>query len=648
MIAEASTMKRLAVYALGAATVILVPSLFVDAPIWDANRTIKIYLLLVITGYVACALILDIRRSIGAWRVRALNVLICVAILAPLLILRWLPVQPARTSFGIAPALSAHVVILPTLLLAGLMLALISSLQRYRNLQLVALSAIVVAATAGHFAAAREKAIQRPRMFVRHLNSNLYTLRATFYEHWLETPQTRGGGLARFGDKLMLMTGDGDFYLMGSPASGADLPIQHLALHVPINRDEFVRDTSAVRSRIDSSVFRAAGILIQEAAGKTRILASHHFWKRSERCTVVRISELDGSQKEIVAGEKLQWKTLFETTPCLRLERADGLYFGGISGGGRIVQLNDHELLVTVGDHEFDGTGSTPALSQDMTVSYGKTIVVDVNSGASRIYSSGHRNPQGLYVDESGRMWSTEHGPQGGDELNVVEEGKNYGWPLVTYGVDYGTHAWPLNQTQGDHAGFTKPVYAWVPSIGVSNLTGISKDLFSLWKGDLIVGSMVARTLWRLRTADDNHVLLAEPIPLEYNIRDVAEDKDGRLVLWTNQAVIVFLEPERDVDSLAGLFFSRCSGCHSLADNSQHRMGPDLSGVVGRRSGQVAGYGYSPAMRAASTKWTPERLDLFLADPQQMVPGSSMQFSVADPQERKRIIAYLAAPDRGL
>ena len=100
-----------------------------------------------------------------------------------------------------------------------------------------------------------------------------------------------------------------------------------------------------------------------------------------------------------------------------------------------MVFMDEGKILLTVGDHEYDGIKRKPILAQDRSTPYGKTMTIDLHSGASELYSMGHRNPQGLYIDPQGVIWSTEHGPQGGDELNILLQDANYGWPLVTHGT---------------------------------------------------------------------------------------------------------------------------------------------------------------------------------------------------------------------
>ena len=94
-----------------------------------------------------------------------------------------------------------------------------------------------------------------------------------------------------------------------------------------------------------------------------------------------------------------------------------------------MVLLDNRNLLLAVGDHMYDGVESDEILPQEKTAAYGKTVLINLESRAASIYSLGHRNPQGLDLDVHGNIWETEHGPRGGDELNLIRKGKNYGWP---------------------------------------------------------------------------------------------------------------------------------------------------------------------------------------------------------------------------
>ena len=150
-----------------------------------------------------------------------------------------------------------------------------------------------------------------------------------------------------------------------------------------------------------------------------------------------------------------EWKTLYETTPCLPVRgegRRHGIPFVGYLGGGRMALLDEQTLLLAVGDFGFDGVASVEAQAQNSATSYGKTIAINIADGRAALFPLGHRNPQGLFVDRSGTIWSTEHGPQGGDELNRLERDKNYGWPYATDGTDYGSFSWPLNKPDTQQA----------------------------------------------------------------------------------------------------------------------------------------------------------------------------------------------------
>ena len=117
------------------------------------------------------------------------------------------------------------------------------------------------------------------------------------------------------------------------------------------------------------------------------------------------------------------------------------------------------------------------------------------------IWSYGHRNPQGFDVDpKTGALWESEHGPRGGDELNVIEKGKNYGWPVATYGMNYdGTPMTPTAVTEAP--GMVNPVLHWTPSIAVSGITFYRGDKFPKWKGNLFAAALAGQQLARLEVA---------------------------------------------------------------------------------------------------------------------------------------------------
>jgi glucose/arabinose dehydrogenase len=160
------------------------------------------------------------------------------------------------------------------------------------------------------------------------------------------------------------------------------------------------------------------------------------------------------------------------------------------------------------------------------------------------IWSYGHRNPQGMVRDLDGNLWLTEHGPRGGDELNLVRKGGNYGWPVVSFGMNYnGTPyrtPWPE-----EGAGITMPVHAWLPSIAACGLDVVDVDrAFPQWKGDLLAGGLAGETVQRLRVRDGKVVESEELVHGRGRVRDVRVGPDGLVYLVLNGPdVIVRLRP---------------------------------------------------------------------------------------------------------
>jgi glucose/arabinose dehydrogenase len=161
------------------------------------------------------------------------------------------------------------------------------------------------------------------------------------------------------------------------------------------------------------------------------------------------------------------------------------------------------------------------------------------------IYTWGHRNEQGLVFDaQSGRLWETEHGPRGGDELNLIVAHKNYGWPVITYGMDYsGAYVSPYTQ----RAGLEQPLIYWTPSIAPSGLAIYRGDKFPAWNGDLFVGALAFKHLRRVHLDAQGNVISQEQLlnDKHWRIRDVRVSPDGYLYVSTDEADgrVLRLEP---------------------------------------------------------------------------------------------------------
>lgn len=215
--------------------------------------------------------------------------------------------------------------------------------------------------------------------------------------------------------------------------------------------------------------------------------------------------------------------------------------------GGKIAFDRNGYLFLTLGDRQVPSQGNLEAHpAQDLSNHHGKIVrlhddgrVPADNPFATRpgarpeIWSYGHRNVQGLAIHpETGDVWTNEHGPQGGDELNRIQSGRNYGWPVIGFGVNYKTG---LAIHSGTHReGMEQPAHVWVPSIGTSGLMIYTGDRFPEWRGSLFVGGMARHRLARL-TLDGQRVTSEETlVPQMGRIRDVRQGPDGYIYLVTD------------------------------------------------------------------------------------------------------------------
>ena len=481
-----------------------------------------------------------------------------------------------------------------------------------------------------------------------HLGSALYELSVESYRRSFPTAEARQGGISRFGDRYVRVDGDGNLSLFRRAPGERALEVSRLPRKVPLNRDAFKAAGGPTRAGQQTN-FRVADVLTQETATGYRLFVTYHFWNVDQRCWVMRVSSLEGPEQDfLTASDTMQWTTVYETQPCIPLSQdGEPVLFSGINNGGRMALMDQNHLLVSIGDHQMEGYSTSTMASQDPVSSYGKTILIDLRQQTAEIFSMGHRNPQGLLITSGGVIWETEHGPQGGDELNLVHRGGNFGWPLVSYGTEYGTHAWPLSATPGTHEQFEQPFFSWVPSIGVSNLIEVRESLFDYWNGDLLASSLRDRAFWRLRTRE-NRVVMAERIELGERIRDLEIGHDGELVVMADGGSIHFIVPSEGAETGEGLYRT-CAGCHVAPKGSVSALGPNLSGIIGRKVASESDFVYSEGMRKAGGTWTPERLDAFMANPAAAVPGTTMLFNgIRDPAARKKLIEYMASPQSRL
>jgi len=239
-----------------------------------------------------------------------------------------------------------------------------------------------------------------------------------------------------------------------------------------------------------------------------------------------------------VARARLVENTLYDLETIFSVEP---LKDTPVHYGGRLAFLPDGTLLITTGDgfeyredaQRLDNLlGKTVRIRDDGSIPADNPFV-DVGGARPEIWTLGHRNPQGLLVDATlGLVYLHEHGPMGGDELNILQPGKNYGWPIATYGMDYtGARISPYT----DWPGTEQPLIYWVPSIAPSGLAQYAGEAFPDWQGNLLVGALAEKAVRRISfqggLVDEQEVLFAE---LDERIREVSVGPDGFIYLLTD------------------------------------------------------------------------------------------------------------------
>ncbi|WP_138468509.1 PQQ-dependent sugar dehydrogenase [Poseidonocella sp. HB161398] len=220
--------------------------------------------------------------------------------------------------------------------------------------------------------------------------------------------------------------------------------------------------------------------------------------------------------------------------------------------GGRLVFDPSGALFVTTGERSVSGARE---LAQDVSIQLGKVIRIDpmggpapgnprIADGAPGVWSWGHRNLQAAAIGPDGALWTVEHGPRGGDELNRPEAGKNYGWPVISYGVSYNGSAVGSGETARD--GMEQPVYYWDPVIAPSGLAFYDGAMFPGWQGDALIGGLAGQALVRLEIADGRVTGEQRYLQGFARIRDVEIAPDGAVMILTDEdnGALIRLTPQ--------------------------------------------------------------------------------------------------------
>lgn len=281
------------------------------------------------------------------------------------------------------------------------------------------------------------------------------------------------------------------------------------------------------------------------------------------KCERLSLYKLDFSDENL-GTKKLEneKKPLFQT-PCIR-DRENSLMWGGRITSSKL------SVFLSVGEQRFDRSGfPKSSIMSESEISntksfFGKILEISKNDDRVRIFSSGHRNAQGLYFSpEDNLLFESEHGPNGGDEINILRRGENYGWPYVTFGKPY-PKKYPSGEDErnnandpalgvdmdlgkfgaksGSHFDYNYPLFSWSPGSGAGNLVKISKSsILTEWQGNLLVALMGQEAFLRVILGPANEVVFTELIELQFRIRDFVVTQNGLIILSTDDGRFLVL-----------------------------------------------------------------------------------------------------------
>lgn len=354
----------------------------------------------------------------------------------------------------------------------------------------------------------------------------------------------------------------------------------------------------------------------------------------------------------------------------------------GIGGPGviatRMLMLTDKTLLIAVAeDHKERAqelgshVGKILRINRDGSLPTDNPFL-DTQDALPEIWTYGHKVVTGLYQDsDSGKVYEVEPGPRGGDELNLLKPGANYGWGKASWGFTYDNRGAEGIQTA---QGIENPILIWMPSYTPSGIAHYQGTKFPKWKGDYFVGHLGSTQLERLRMQGGRVVAQERMLfDLQERIRDVKEGSDGYIYMISDSGRLLRLKPgapgpderrrvalktslppfkskidltaltPQDIEKGRKSFIALCVSCHRLGDEIVGAdIGPNLDGVFHSIRGRRPDYDYSRNLRGTTNFWDSDSLDEFLENPDGFMPGTKMTSGpIADENVRRRIIGFL-------
>ena len=323
----------------------------------------------------------------------------------------------------------------------------------------------------------------------------------------------RGAAITKLGDSK---------FLLGGGRNGSNLYLYDLTTR----SEQLIGRVISPNQRINDSRFAITDIAVLASDSKSAsILISYPIYNKTSKCVVVKLSAYEVRLTEKPKLSKV--KDWFTSKPCVPVSAVQ-------HAAGRLEVIDKATAYLTIGDLGFKKIGSKSARGD-----LGSVFKV----GASKVekISSGHRNQQGIVLIGTD-LYTSEHGPRGGDELNLIKKGADYGWPSVTYGDKYGFFDYVKPSRPGTHEGFEKPLYYWVPSVAPTELIQLpTNSTWGSWSEQLVMGTLANQTLIFIQLLAKQRVGAVVSVDVGQRIRDLEVTSTGSILATTDSGQLLLI-----------------------------------------------------------------------------------------------------------
>lgn len=322
----------------------------------------------------------------------------------------------------------------------------------------------------------------------------------------------RGAALAVMADGRLLLGGGGN----GSS----------LFIYDPVKKSTRLAGRAVkATERLNDSRFAITDIgILAESATRADLLISFPTYSRANDCVSVHLYRYTlnlGAKLSLTRG-----KLWFKSNPCVSVSAVQ-------HAAGRLQIIDKKSAYLTIGDLGFTEIDNVTRRGD-----LGSVFKVSANS-RERI-SQGHRNQQGIVLIGKD-LYTSEHGPRGGDELNIIEKGVDYGWPAVTYGEPYSSGDYVRPKETGSHEGFRKPLTYWVPSVAPTELVHLNTPAWGPWSGQIVMGTLREESLIFIELLDTKRVGKITFHPVNERIRDLEIGLNGEMIATTDSGKLLFI-----------------------------------------------------------------------------------------------------------